>query len=88
LPSFAVIDFTDKGDGHELVVGLLRRAAYHGLTNNQFEREYPQVVNELVIKANPLHHSGDMVQQVRKGRSILKRLFSYINPHASLPCIS
>jgi len=70
LPSFAVIDFTDKGDGHELVVGLLRRAAYHGLTNNQFEREYPQVVNELVIKANPLHHSGDMVQQINTALEI------------------
>jgi hypothetical protein len=40
------------------------------------------VVNELVIKAHPLHHSGDMVQQVRKSRSILKRLASYINPQA------
>jgi ribosomal protein S17 len=64
LPSFAVIDFSHKGDGHELVTGLLRRAAEHGLKNNQFEREYSQVVNELVIKANPLHQSGDMVQQI------------------------
>ncbi len=88
MPSFAVIDFSHKGDGHELVTGLLRRAAEHGLKNNQFEREYSQVVNELVIKANPLHQSGDMVQQVRKGCSLLKRLSKHINSHASLPYIS
>jgi hypothetical protein len=69
LPSFAVVDFSDKSDngGRNLINGVLKRAKEHGLRIPQFEMEHALLVDELTVSAPGLHQGGNtrMVEQVR-----------------------
>lgn len=68
LPSFGIVNFAGKNGG-QLVIGVLDRAAEHGLRNPQFEREHSVLCNELVVNAS-FEGSVNMVKQVRRSRCV------------------